>query len=41
VRVRAGRTRTFTLRLAVTATISTRQPLRASAPRRTRVRLVT
>jgi hypothetical protein len=41
VRVRAGRTRTFKLRLARTATIATRQPLRATAPRHTRVRFVT
>ena len=40
VRVHAGRTRTFNLRLARTATIAKRQPLRAVAPRRTRVKFV-
>jgi hypothetical protein len=40
VRVAARRTVTYKLRLATVATISKRQPLRAVAPRRTRVKLV-
>ncbi len=40
VRVAAGRTVTVKLKLAAVATISKRQPLRAVAPRRTRVKFV-